>query len=127
MLHFIRLHTFIQFGHCGIPTIIASNQSENMATELELTRQPMNKGEEVSYTLHFIKDCDCGENINEHLLPNSIREPDLTSLFSTCVNCLICANTRLDSKKFVSMLIRSVGKYSEIAVENRASVARQIV
>lgn len=97
-----------------------------MATELESTRQPMNKGEEVSYTLHFIKDCDCGEKINEHLLPNLIREPDLTSLFSTCVDCLICANTRLDSKKIVSMLIRSLGKYSEIAIEDRTQL-RQLL
>lgn len=77
-------------------------------------------GNKFNYKLYFIKDCDCGKIINEHLLPTSIQESNLTSLFSTCVDCLVFANTRFESKKFADMLIRSVGQYSEITIENQS-------
>lgn len=82
----------------------------------------MDGGNKLQYKLYFIRDCDCGQIINEHLLPNSIQESNLTSLFTTCVGCLIYANTRFQLKKFVNMLTRSVGKYSEITIENQSQL-----
>lgn len=95
------------------------NSCESMANIRKFPRKSVNEGKENSYTLYFIKDCNCGEIINERLLPNFVRESNLTTLFAKCIECLIFANTRLNSKKFVDLLIRAVGKYSEILIENQ--------
>lgn len=73
-----------------------------------------------NYVLYFIKDCDCGDIINERLLPNFIQKADFNNLFNACVECLIYANIRLDSNKFVKLMTRAVGNYSEITIENRS-------
>lgn len=90
-----------------------------MANVRESPRKSEDKGKEDNYTLYFTKDCNCGVIINEHLLPNFIRESTLTSLFVKCIDCLIFANIRLDARRFVNLLIRAVGEYSDIVIENR--------
>lgn len=83
-------------------------------------------GKNGSCTLYFVKDCDCGEIINERLLPNSISESNLTSLFAACIECLIFANTRLEANKFVKLVVRSVGNYSSTTIENRLQLRQML-
>lgn len=80
----------------------------------------MDSGNSCCYQLYFNKDCFCGKTINEHLLPNSIQKPNLTSSFTACVDCLIYANTRFESTEFIKILIRSVGEYSKIIIKNQS-------
>lgn len=90
-----------------------------MAKEDKLMQKSSEESKKHNHKLHFIKDCECGALINEYLLPNSIEDSNLTTLFTSCVEWLIKANIRYESNKFVAILIRAVGNYTEIDIENR--------
>lgn len=90
-----------------------------MAKEDKLTQKSAEESKDHSYKLHFIKDCECGVLINEHLLPNAIEDSNLASLFTSCVESLINASIRYESSKFAKILIRAVGNYTEIEIKDR--------
>lgn len=90
-----------------------------MAKEDKLLQKLAEERKDHNYKLHFIKDCECGVLINEHLLPNAIEDSSLKSLFTSCVEWLINANIRYESSKFAKILTRAVGNYTEIEIENR--------
>lgn len=90
-----------------------------MAKEDKLMQKSAEDIEYHTYKLHFIKDCECGVLINEHLLPNAIEDSNLTSLFTSCVEWLMNANIRNESTKFARILTSAIGNYTEIEIENR--------
>lgn len=83
--------------------------------------------EQISHVLYFIKDCDCGTIINEHLLPDSIEDSSLAHLFVKCIDCFIYANTRMESGKFHKLLTSSVGEYTKLTIDNRPQLRNLLV
>lgn len=98
-----------------------------MENKRKITQKTRFGEEKISHVLYFIKDCDCGTIINERLLPDSVEDTNLARLFVKCIDCFIYANTRMESGKFHKLLTSSVGKYSELTIENRSQLRKLLV
>lgn len=77
-----------------------------------------------NYMLYFNKYCECGKFINEHLLPNFVCESSLSKVFVACVEQLIGSNICMDSTRFASCIVRTIGNYYEMKIVDTVHLRR---
>lgn len=99
--------------------ILSEWQKSEMATLRKLwdTR----KDERMLY-IHFNKNCECGELINEKLLPEKICARNESELFEICVDALTSANYH--PAKFGEILKSCVGNYGTKNVSDRKQLKK---